>query len=51
MESINLIIKASSYYFYDDMINIKNVDSSLLKLDKKAYKNIAISYIGYEKKR
>ena len=29
------------------MINIKNLDSSLLKLDKKSYKNIAIYYIGY----
>ena len=28
------------------MINIKNFDSSLLKLDKKLPKNIAIYYIG-----
>ena len=40
-------IKNRTYYFYDDMINIKNVDSSLLKLDKKSSKNIAIYYIGY----
>ena len=29
------------------MINIKNVDSNLLKTDKKAYKKIDISYTGY----
>ena len=29
------------------MINIKNFDSSLLKIDKKTYKNIDIYYIGY----
>ena len=29
------------------MINIKDFDSSLLKLDKKLFKNIAIYYFGY----
>ena len=29
------------------MINLKSFDSSLLKLDKKLYKNIGIYYIGY----
>ena len=29
------------------MINIKNFDSNLLKIDKKSYKNIDIYYIGY----
>ena len=29
------------------MINIKNFDLSLLKIDKKLYKNIGIYYIGY----
>ena len=29
------------------MINIKNFDSNLLKIDKKSYKNIAIYYIWY----
>ena len=29
------------------MINIINFDSSLLKLDKKSFKNIDIHYIGY----
>ena len=29
------------------MINIKNFDSDLLKIDKKSYKNIDIYYTGY----
>ena len=36
-------IKTLTYYFFNDMINIKNFDSSLLKIDK----NIHIYYIGY----
>ena len=40
-------IKNRTYYFLDDMINIKNFDPSLLKIDKKSYKNIDIYYIGY----
>ena len=39
-------IKNRTYYFYDDIVNIKDFDSSLLKLDKKSFKNIAIYYIG-----
>ena len=33
-----------------DMVNIKDFDSNLLKIDKKSFKNIAIYYIGYIKK-
>ena len=40
-------IKNRTFYFFDDMINIKNFDSGLLKIDKKSYKNIAIYYTGY----
>ena len=38
MKQIN--IKNRTYYFFDDMINIK--DSSLIKVDKKSYKSIGI---------
>ena len=31
------------------MINIKNFDSNVLKIDKKSYENIDIYYIGYVK--
>ena len=40
-------MKNRTYYFYDDMINIKDFDSNLLKIDKKSFKNIVIYYIGY----
>ena len=42
-----IIIKNRTYYFFDDMINIKNFDSNLLKIDKKSYKNIDTYDIGY----
>ena len=45
MKEIN--IKNQTYYFFNDMINIKNFDSNLLKIDKNSYKNIAIYYTGY----
>ena len=31
-------IKNQTYYFYNDMINIKNFDPILLQIDKKLYK-------------
>ena len=40
-------IKNRTYYFYNDIINLENFDSSLLKLDKKSYKDIGIYNIGY----
>ena len=40
-------IKNRTYYFYNDMINIKTFDSNLLKINKKSYKNISIYNIGY----
>ena len=36
-----------TYYFCDDMINLKNFKWNLLKIDKKSYKNIGIYNIGY----
>ena len=48
MENIKEInIKNRAYYFFDDMINIKDFDLNLLKIDKKLYKNIIIYYICY----
>ena len=40
-------IENRTYYFYNDMINLDNFESSLLKIDKKHYKGIDIYYIGY----
>ena len=39
-------IKNRTYYFFNGMINIKDFDSSLLKINKKSYKNIGIYNIG-----
>ena len=40
-------IKNQTYYFYNDIINLTNFESNLLKIDKKSYKNIGIYNIGY----
>ena len=40
-------IKNRTYYFYNDIIDIKNFDAWLLKINKKSYKNIGIYNIGY----
>ena len=40
-------IKNWTYYFYNNQINLKDFDASLLKVDKKDYKEIDIYYIGY----
>ena len=42
-----LSIKNQTYYFFDDMIDIRNFHSNLLKIDKKPYKVIDIYYVGY----
>ena len=44
-------IKNRTYYFYNDMIDIKTFDSDLLKIDKKSYKDIGIYNIGYITKK
>ena len=40
-------IKKRTYYFFDDIINIKDFDSNNIKKDEKSYKNILIYFIGY----
>ena len=42
-----LDIKNRTYYFYNDLINIKHFDPRLLKLDKKTFMNLVVYYIGY----
>ena len=44
-EQINITNR--TYYFYNDIIDLKDFDAKLLKIDKKSYKNIDIYYIGY----
>ena len=40
-------IKNRTYYFYNDIINLKNFESKLLEIDKNSYKNIGIYNVGY----
>ena len=41
-------IKNGTYYFYNNIIDIKTFESTLLKIDKNhSYKNIGINNIGY----
>ena len=45
VKQINIINR--TYYFYNDIIDLKNFDARLFKVDKKSYKNIGIYNIGY----
>ena len=38
-------IKVQTYYFFNDIINIKNFDPDKIKTDEKSYKNI--TYLLY----
>ena len=40
-------LKTRTYYFFNDIINIKSFDLNNIKIDEKSYKNILIYYIGY----
>ena len=42
-----LNIKNRTYYFFNDMTDIRNFHPNLLKIDKKPYKDVDIYYIGY----
>ena len=46
-ETKELNIENQTYYFIDDIIDIKNFHPNLLKIDKKPCKDIDIYYIGY----
>ena len=37
-------IKNQTYYFFDDIINIKNFQSNLLKIDKKPHEDINCNF-------
>ena len=42
-----MYIKNHTYYFFNDIINIKNFDPNNIKTDEKPYKNIHIYYIRH----
>ena len=39
-------MKNRTYYFFNDIVNIKNFNSNNIKTDEKSYKNILLYYIG-----
>ena len=48
MEKVKQInMKNRTYYFYNDQINLKVFDATLLKIDKKKQKQKQRDYIGY----
>ena len=42
----NKSIKNHTYYFFHEIINIKNFNSNNIEIDEKSYKDILIYYIG-----
>ena len=42
-----LNIKNWTYYYFDDIIDIRKFESNLLKIDKKSHRDFDIYYIGY----
>ena len=40
-----------TYYFYNDLINLRDFDPKLLKLSKKSSNDITIYYFGYATKK
>ena len=46
-----LNIEGRTYYFYNDLITIKNININNLKLDKKGVLGNDIYYIGYITKK
>ena len=51
MATMQLDLKNKTYYFYNDLINIKDFDAKLLKPDKKTSMGLNIYYIGYVTKK
>ena len=47
LEIKQINIKNRNYYFHNDIIDLKDFDANLLKIDKQSYKNINIYYTGY----
>ena len=46
-----LNIKNRTCYFYNDLVNLKDFDQNLLKLDKKSFNDISMYYIGHVTKK
>ena len=46
-KSKGIDMKNRTYYFFDDIIDIKSLERNKIKRDEKSCKNILIYYIGY----
>ena len=46
MSAKDINIKIPTYYFFNDIINIKDFDPNNIKKDEKSYKNILLYNIG-----
>ena len=44
---IEIDTKTRTFYFFNGIINIENVDPNDIKIDKKLFKNILIYYVFY----
>ena len=44
----DLNIKNRTYYYFDDIIDIRKFEPNLLKIDKKLHRDLDIYYIGYD---
>ena len=44
----DISIKNRTYFFFNDIINIKDFQPNNTEIDEKSYNNILINYIGYE---
>ena len=51
MTTKQLNLKNRTYYFYNNLINIKNFDHNNLRLDKQSVFNNDVYYIGYITKK
>ena len=43
----DISLENHTYYFFNDMINIKDFDSNNIKIDEKSCKDILVYYIEY----
>ena len=43
----DISLENHTYYFFNDMINIKNFDSNNIKIDEESCKDILVYYIEY----
>ena len=43
----DLNIKNKTYYFFNNMVDIKDFQSNILTIDKKPHKDFYIYYVGY----